>query len=78
MQSLESRAQAGCSRPVETSAPVGHASMHWVQVPQRSGGGVSGSSASETSNSPRKNQEPAPSRIRQVFLPIQPRPALRA
>ena len=59
-------------------AAVGQASMQRVQVPQRSGGGESGSRSRVVSSSPRKNHEPAYWLIRQVFCPIQPSPASRA
>ncbi len=42
-----------------TMAAVGQASMHRVQVPQRSGGGASGSSSSVVKSSPRKNHDPS-------------------
>ena len=57
-----------------TMACVGHASMQRVQVPQRSGGGAPGSRSSDVTISPRKNHDPSGSLIRQVFLPIQPKP----
>src|SRR5260370_40759186 len=60
------------------SAAVGQETMQRVQVTQQSGGGESWSISREVSSSPRKNQEPRGSLIRQVFLPIQPRPAWRA
>src|SRR5260370_2387369 len=75
MHSLESRAYMP---PSGTIAAVGHASIQRVHVPQRSGGGESGSISSETSSSPRKNHEPIGWLMRQVFLPIQPSPARRA
>src|SRR6266498_4914027 len=75
MQSLESSVYAGPGPREGTSASVGQASMQRVQVPQRSGAGVSGSMSSEVSNSPRKNQEPIGSLMRHVFLPIHPSPA---
>ena len=58
-----------------TIAAVGQASMQRVQVPQRSGGGASGSRSSVVSSSPRKNHDPSFWLIRQVFLPIHPSPA---
>src|SRR5580765_658222 len=61
-----------------TIAAVGHASTHRVHVPHRSGGGTSGSIASDTNNSPRKNQEPDCWLIKHVFFPIHPSPASRA
>ena len=67
--------------PSGAMAPVGQASMHRRQVPQRSGGGAHCASPSigiETSNSPRKYHDPVPWWIRHAFLPIQPRPAARA
>ena len=43
-----------------TMAAVGQASIQRRQVPQRSGGGRSGAISIDTSNSPRKNHDPAP------------------
>jgi hypothetical protein len=59
-------------------ACVGHASMQRVHVPQRSGGGESGSISIDVRISPRNTHDPISWLIRQVFLPIQPSPAIRA
>ena len=61
-----------------TIAPVGQTSMQRVQVPQCALAGVSTGSGRSVRISPRKNQLPAPRLIRQLCLPIQPRPASRA
>ena len=57
---------------------VGQISMQRVQVPQCAVAGGSIGSGRSTKISPRKNQLPPSLSIRQVSLPIQPSPALRA
>ena len=59
-------------------ARVGQTSMQRVQLPQCALAGGSTGSGRSTNNSPRKNQLPPSLSIRQVCLPIQPSPALRA
>src|ERR1700686_1238093 len=56
-------------------ASVGQASMQRVQVPHRSGAGMSGASSRDVRITPKKNHEPLFLLMMQVFLPIQPTPA---
>src|SRR5258708_28165374 len=62
-----------------TRALVGHASMHNVQFPHRSGAGVSAEFSDAARSSvvtitPRNNHDPRSSLMRQVFFASQPRP----
>src|SRR5262249_42289056 len=61
------------------NAPVGQAVMHLVQLPQLTCvAGSSGSSATFTNISARKNHEPRLGCSKLVFLPKNPNPALTA
>src|SRR6187402_2734109 len=56
-------------------ALVGHASMHLVQDPQRSGAGESVSRTKSVRMQPRNSHDPAFSLMMQVFFPNHPIPA---
>ncbi len=69
MQRLESSTRGS------TSAPVGQASRHSVHVPHWSSAGASTASGRVQTISDRNSHEPSSALMRQLFLPIQPRPA---
>src|SRR5690242_10419159 len=82
MERYEMHSRAS-SRYGSTSAPVGHASRHFVHEPHRSAGGNSGAASDGESSSvvritPRKIHEPSFAFRSSVFFPSQPSPAYLA